>query len=126
MVMMKRSHFGLLIASVGASMLLASAGWAGASMRCGDRVVLDGVTRAEVRARCGAPASIERQDIMELPSYLQNGRRVFFGTEFVAVPVEIWTYNFGPNTFMRRLRFVNDLLLEIDTLGYGYNEPKPE
>ena len=34
--------------------------------------------------------------------------------------MEIWTYNFGPNKLMRRLRFVDGELQDIETLGYGY------
>jgi len=40
----------------------------------------------------------------------------------VEVPVEYWTYNFGPNKLMRRIRFVDGLVEEIETLDYGYNE----
>ena len=38
----------------------------------------------------------------------------------VEVPVEVWTYNFGPYKLMRRVRFVDGLVEEIETLGYGY------
>jgi uncharacterized protein YvpB len=38
----------------------------------------------------------------------------------VEVRVEIWTYNFGPHKLMRRLRFDDGELVEIETLGYGY------
>lgn len=37
--------------------------------------------------------------------------------------VEIWTYNFGPNQLMERVRIENGLVVQIDSLGYGYNEP---
>ncbi len=36
------------------------------------------------------------------------------------VPVEIWTYNFGPNKLLRTFRFVGDELDDIQTNGYGY------
>jgi uncharacterized protein YvpB len=36
------------------------------------------------------------------------------------VPVEIWTYNFGSNKLLRRLRFEGDELVEIRAEGYGY------
>jgi hypothetical protein len=40
-----------------------------------------------------------------------------------AVAIEIWTYNFGPNQLMARIRFEDGIVANIETLGYGYNEP---
>ncbi len=34
--------------------------------------------------------------------------------------VEEWTYNFGPHSFMYRLRFADGVLRSITTLNYGY------
>ena len=45
-----------------------------------------------------------------------------FGDGYVEVPVEIWTYNFGPYKLLRRVRFVDGKVDEIETLGYGYRE----
>ena len=36
--------------------------------------------------------------------------------------VEEWTYNFGRNKLMRRVRFVNGVVEVIETLEYGYAE----
>lgn len=58
---------------------------------------------------------------MRRPSYFLNGRYYYFGDAVVEVPVEVWTYNFGPYKLMRRVRFVDGLVEEIETLGYGYN-----
>jgi hypothetical protein len=38
------------------------------------------------------------------------------------VPVESWIYNLGPNKLMRRLRLEGGVVVEIETLGYGYFE----
>ena len=46
---------------------------------------------------------------------------MFVGEDFIEVPVEIWLYNLGPNKLMRRLRFEGGYVVDIDTLGYGYN-----
>jgi len=40
---------------------------------------------------------------------------------YVEVPIEIWTYNFGPYKLMRQVRFVDGVVDEIETLGYGYH-----
>ena len=50
-----------------------------------------------------------------------NGRPYFIGQDYMEVPVEAWIYNLGPNKLMRRLRFENGFVAEIETLGYGYN-----
>jgi hypothetical protein len=36
------------------------------------------------------------------------------------VQVEIWTYNFGPNKLLQRIRFENGIVVKIDSLGYGF------
>ncbi len=42
------------------------------------------------------------------------------------MPVEIWTYNFGPYKLMREIRFVDGRVEDIETLGYGYHgTPSP-
>ncbi|MBL8267418.1 DUF2845 domain-containing protein [Steroidobacter sp.] len=94
------------------------------SMRCGGRVIRDGNARAEVRAFCGEPADVQTRTILRRPSYTVGGRIVYFGEGLVEIPVETWTYNFGPNKLMRRVRFVDGLVDDVETLGYGYNDPQ--
>ena len=38
----------------------------------------------------------------------------------IEVAVEIWTYNFGPDRLMQRLKIEDGVVVEIRTLGYGY------
>ncbi len=91
------------------------------SMRCGNRIIQDGDLISTVRDLCGEPADVQRRSILRRPSYRVNGREYFFGDELMEVPVDIWTYNFGPYKLMRRIRFVDGVVEEIETLGYGYN-----
>ncbi|MBM0104477.1 DUF2845 domain-containing protein [Steroidobacter sp. S1-65] len=93
-------------------------------MRCGGRLIRDGDARAEVRAFCGEPADVQTRTILRRPFYNVSGRLVYFGDGLVEVPVETWTYNFGPNKLMRRVRFVDGIVEEVETLGYGYNDPQ--
>ena len=58
--------------------------------------VPDGATTAEIRVR----------------NFLPGGE--------IEVPVETWIYNLGPNKLMRRIRFEDGIVVEIETLGYGY------
>lgn len=93
-------------------------------LRCGGRLIRDGDPRAQVRTFCGDPADVQTRSILRRPVYNLGGRRVFFGDEVVEIPVEVWTYNFGPNKLMRRVRFVDGVVDEVETLGYGYNDPQ--
>ncbi len=93
-------------------------------LRCGGRLIRDGDPRAQVRAFCGDPADVQTRSILRRPVYNLRGRRVFFGDDVVEIPVEVWTYNFGPNKLMRRVRFVDGVVDEVETLGYGYNDPQ--
>lgn len=93
-------------------------------MRCGSRLIRDGDARTEVRAFCGEPVDVQTRTILRRPFYNVSGRIVYFGDGLVEVPVETWTYNFGPNKLMRRVRFVDGVVEEVETLGYGYNDPQ--
>jgi hypothetical protein len=92
------------------------------AMRCGNRLVTFGDTRAAVRSICGEPADIQTRSILRRPTYDLNGRTVYFGDGYVEIPVEIWVYNFGPYKLMRQIRFVDGRVDEIETTGYGYRE----
>jgi hypothetical protein len=91
-------------------------------MRCGNKLIDDGDSTAEVRAKCGEPSSVSKRTILRRPAFYRHGQRYSYGTEMVEIPVEYWIYNFGPNKLMRRIRFVDDVVEEIETLDYGYNE----
>jgi hypothetical protein len=116
---MKRLLFIALLALVAAP--------AGAdSFRCGTRLITDGATMAEVRARCGEPVSVERREVWRRPTYWINGRRYFASDREAPVPVEFWIYNLGSHRLMRRIRFEDGLVTEIETLEHGYNDPDAE
>jgi hypothetical protein len=93
------------------------------AMRCGSRLVSDGATRTTVRQLCGEPSDITTRSILRRPHYFVHGRAIYYDGALVEVPVEIWTYNFGPYKLMRRVRFVDGLVDDIETLGYGHHEP---
>jgi len=106
--------------------LLSCTGAFADAMRCGSRIVRDGDTLTAVHDLCGEPSDVQTRAILRRPSYFVGGQRYYFGDAMVEVPVEIWTYNFGPYKLMRRIRFVDGLVEEIETLGYGYNAPAQE
>jgi len=93
-------------------------------LRCGSRLIRDGDARAEVRAFCGEPADVQTRSILRRPTYTVGGRIFYSGDGLIEIPVETWTYNFGPNKLMRRVKFIDGVVDEVETLGYGYNDPQ--
>ncbi len=104
--------------ALGAAVLLASS--PAYAFRCGNKLVLEGDTRSEVIQKCGEPVEITRKSILRPPVYWYYGTPINIGGGDIEIPVEIWLYNLGPNQLMRRLRFEDGELVEIETLGYGY------
>lgn len=92
------------------------------AMRCGNRLVSEGATRTEVRSICGEPTDVQTRTILRRPYYNFRGELVYYGDGLIEIPVETWTYNFGPYKLMRRVRFIDGIVEEIETLGYGYHE----
>jgi hypothetical protein len=88
------------------------------SMRCGSRLIVEEDSIEKVLYYCGEPASKSRTWIVRQPRYyVGSNEYVFPGEE--DVPVDLWTYDFGPNKLMMRLRFVAGKLETIESLGYG-------
>lgn len=103
------------------AILLLLASLPAAAFHCGQRLVHEGDSRFDVRSKCGEPVDIETRSILRQPIIWFHGRPILAAPgSFVEVPVEVWTYNFGPHKLMRRLRFEDGELVDIETLGYGY------
>ena len=74
---------------------------------------------------CGEPTDVQtRTDPASPVLQLSRAASSIYGDGLVEIPVEIWTYNFGPYKLMRRVRFVDGEVEEIETLGYGYHDPQ--
>ncbi len=102
------------------------------ALRCGSKLVLDGMLEQEVINHCGEPTSIRhlgyvvrafnpmtRRNLSGLQLY-----RYGHGNYYHEVPVTVFVYNFGPRKLMRQLRFEGGMLTDIETLGYGYLDEK--
>ena len=81
----------------------------GQSIRCGSKLVTEGMSQAKVAALCGQPAQVVHPAAYDV---------VVPGVSDVAE--EIWIYNFGPNKLMQRIRFRNGIVATIGSVGYGY------
>jgi len=92
--------------------------------RCGTRLVVEGTTRAQVRQWCGEPSDIATRTILRPPIIWRHGYPYHVGGSAIEVVVETWTYNLGPSKLMRRIRFEDSAVAEIETLGYGFHETR--
>jgi hypothetical protein len=105
---------------LGLAVLTASPSFA--AIRCGTKLVSEGDTRSEVAAKCGEPTEVvTEKSVFRRPVIWSGGRPYFIGEDSIEIQVEAWVYNLGPNKLMRRLRFESGVLVEIESLGYGYN-----
>ncbi|HNR21470.1 MAG TPA: DUF2845 domain-containing protein [Steroidobacteraceae bacterium] len=111
-----------------AALLLCASGFTAAqadNMRCGQRLVVDGTTRDQVATWCGEPTEVLQRTVLRPPIVWYYGRPVHVGGGHIEVLVETWIYNLGPNKLMRRVIFEDGLVVEVETLGYGYRGSPP-
>ncbi len=83
------------------------------TFRCGDRVVSLGDTKADVIIKCGDTDLKDSHEESIIKSIDANTKQK------VKVIVDEWTYNLGPESLIRILRFENGELVDIKTGGYG-------
>lgn len=87
--------------------------------RCNETAFHEGDAVYDVLTRCGEPAFREvRLDVRTLVSP-ELGPGVVEARS-VTVAVEVWTYDFGPATFVRHLTFEDGRLVRVETGSYGY------
>ena len=89
-------------------------------LRCGNRLVLKGQSRVEVRAKCGEPSDVVHSTMARRAAYADRRFAHYAAEEVAVVPIETWTYNFGAHRFMYRLEFSNGILTAIRSLDYGF------
>lgn len=90
-------------------------------VRCGSRIFTAGDSSAELGAVCGQPAQISRFVVDGVTGSVRAGVRPQDTSGQTLV--EIWTFNFGPDQLMQRVRVENGVIVKIESLGYGYNNP---
>jgi hypothetical protein len=87
------------------------------SLRCSNKLIHEGSTRAEVASLCGDPAQVEHKTIYNDVSAGAANAAVGTTTE---VHVEMWIYNFGPSRLMQRIWLEDGVVFRIESLGYGF------
>jgi len=89
------------------------------AFRCGTRVITQGDPADKVLNFCGSPISVQTRRA-ERPYIDELGRSYLYRGLVEEVVIEEWTYNLGPNQFMRLVRIENGRVVEVKSLGYGY------
>jgi len=97
-----------------AAILLLTVSRASHGFSCDGKLVSPGHTKVEVLMKCGEPAWKESREEQITERLDENTKRR------TTVLIEEWTYNFGPQSFLRILEFRNGKLADIRTGGYGY------
>jgi hypothetical protein len=90
------------------------------SVVCAGRIIGEGTSRAEVVAACGDPAQVDHKSVYNGAAVVTGGSPNAIVGSTVEAQIEIWTYNFGPNKLMQRIRFEDGVVVRIESLGYGY------
>jgi hypothetical protein len=86
--------------------------------RCEPSVLHVGDSKLDLSARCGEPTLAERrEDLVRVTA--DTGAGVAVGRT-VTVVSEVWTYDFGPQTFVRFVSLEDGVVTRIDTGGHGY------
>jgi len=107
-------------------LLVSNSAWA---LRCGSRLVTEGMHEARVVALCGDPVStrqlgyVLRPYIIKRPAGISvaHGTRHIYGGYHQELDVKEMLFNFGPHKLMRLIRFEGGQVTEITTAGYGYH-----
>lgn len=107
------------------ALLFACDAWA---LRCGNRLVKDGMLESRVIALCGEPVStrtlgyVLRPYIVRRPAGKSSlsGTRHVYGGFHQELLVKEMLFNFGPRKLMRLIRFEGGRLASIETAGYGH------
>ena len=108
-------------------LLVSESAWA---LRCGNRLVKEGMHEFLVIEYCGDPVATQqlgyvlRPYVQKLPSNiggLHTTQYVYGGYHQELIVTEM-LFNFGPHKLMRIIRFEGGEVASIKTAGYGYHE----
>ncbi len=95
-------------------------------MRCENKLVQPGDSQYEVRSLCGAPDDVQQRTerrrvtrAVQRPCPNGNGYCTIMVEDEVAVVVDEWTYDFGPQRFLQFLTFEGGKLVHVRSGPYG-------
>jgi hypothetical protein len=111
----------------GLLLFAAEESWA---LRCGNRLITEGMHDSEVIALCGEPDTVRQLGFVLRPVVFTRpyGKPGYHSQQYVyagfhqELDVKEMLFNFGPHKLMRVIRFEGGRLTSIDTAGYGYRD----
>lgn len=81
-------------------------------IRVGDRTL-------DLLAKCGSPTAIDRRTERR-PTPTATGHLV---TSYRTIDIELWTFDFGPQRFIRYVTLENGIVVGVKDGSYGYAPP---
>jgi hypothetical protein len=120
----------MLSVTLGTACLLAP--FSATAMRCGSALISKGDIQAKVVKYCGEPAQSIVRNVVRQGFHTRSGvilrsnkASISRGSHYypygqTEVLIEEWVFNLGPNRLMRQVRFENGIVVNVDTLDYGY------
>jgi hypothetical protein len=93
---------------------LLPAGTFASEYRCEGKIVSVGDTSGELLMKCGEPDWKQSHDEEIIEAWDKDSRHR------IIITVEEWTYNLGPDRFMRIFRLQNGKVVDILLGGYGF------
>jgi hypothetical protein len=84
---------------------------------CDSSAIHVGDSKLDLLARCGEPALMEmRKENLALV----DPRDTLLFSRAIPRDVEVWTYDFGPQQFVRFAILADGVVIRVDTGGHGY------
>lgn len=112
-------YSGITLPMLGVAVTLLFAAGSAEALRCHGDIVSKGDSTAALLKKCGEPTRTEQYD-RRISRRVYDVRRDEYFIEEVALPYEIWTYNFGPTRFLTLITVEHGKILKIETSSYGY------
>jgi hypothetical protein len=81
---------------------------------CDSDEIKKGLTQYEIMQRCGEPFFKDTRNEERLITVNKHTNRL------AIIRIDEWTYNFGPNQFLRILKFENGKLVDVETGDRGF------
>jgi uncharacterized protein DUF2845 len=90
------------------------------SIRCGSQLIQKGSTSADLLEYCGKPTQVAQNGTVYGLVGNTHTASGITRQETGDFEVETWTYDFGPNQLMERVRIENGIVVQIESTGYGH------